>query len=72
MLDIPIPGCRSASRVEENAGAADIKLEEADVKAIRAVCAAAVGSLRERYPEAYMTQVVGNCISLGEWEVNGC
>ncbi|KAI5116235.1 hypothetical protein M0805_003297 [Coniferiporia weirii] len=38
---IPIPGCRSAARVEENAGAAELVLSPEDVRAIRALSEAA-------------------------------
>jgi aryl-alcohol dehydrogenase-like predicted oxidoreductase len=31
---VPIPGTRSPKRIEENAGAADLTLTDADVKAV--------------------------------------
>jgi aryl-alcohol dehydrogenase-like predicted oxidoreductase len=34
---VPIPGTRSAARIEENAGAADVTLTEADLAAIREI-----------------------------------
>ncbi|KAG6908320.1 hypothetical protein DXG01_005296 [Tephrocybe rancida] len=61
---IPIPGIRNATRVEENAHAAEIELAPEDVKAIRAVVEAAevVG---ERYQAAFMPKI--ECIPLSEW-----
>ncbi|KAG6826687.1 hypothetical protein H0H92_014862 [Tricholoma furcatifolium] len=63
---VPIPGIRTASRVEENAHAAEIVLEAEDVKAIRAVVDAAevVG---ERYQAEYMP-AEGDCLPLSEWK----
>ncbi|KAG6853210.1 hypothetical protein C0991_006113 [Blastosporella zonata] len=62
---VPIPGVRSAQRVEENAYAAEIILAPEDVKAIRAVVDSAeiVG---ERYETFHMPQ--GDCIPLSEWK----
>ena len=65
---IPIPGCRSSARVEENAAAADLKLKEEDLKVIRAVCEAAIGNIGDRYPEAYMKSVMADCIKMEEWK----
>ncbi|KAI5118752.1 hypothetical protein M0805_004838 [Coniferiporia weirii] len=64
---IPIPGCRSVARVEENAGGAELQLSPEDVKAIRALSEAAdvQGS---RYPDAFMFAVKGDCISQDEWK----
>ncbi|KAG6846412.1 hypothetical protein H0H93_014098 [Arthromyces matolae] len=61
---IPIPGVRTVDRLEENAHAAEIELEPADVKEIRAVVDSAeiVG---ERYHAEFMPQ--GDCIPLSEW-----
>ena len=65
--DIPIPGCRSVERVEENARGAEITLSPEDVNAIRALSEAA-DVQGERYPPFYMKQVEGNCIPLSEWK----
>ncbi|KAG6809780.1 hypothetical protein H0H92_014764 [Tricholoma furcatifolium] len=64
---VPIPGVRTASRIEENAHAAEIVLEAEDVKAIRAVVDAAevVG---QRYPDRYVAVLKGDCIQLSEWK----
>jgi aryl-alcohol dehydrogenase-like predicted oxidoreductase len=50
---VPIPGTKSPKRLEENAGAADVKLSAADVKELdNAISRDAVRG--ERYPEAMM------------------
>ncbi|KAH8111783.1 Aldo/keto reductase [Phellopilus nigrolimitatus] len=64
---IPIPGCRSVERVEENAGGAELKLAPEDVKAIRALSEAA-DVQGARYPEQFMSAVKGDCIALDEWK----
>ena len=53
---VPIPGTRSQKRLEENAGALDIRLSEDDLRRIDAAFprGAAIG---ERYPEASMKWV---------------
>ena len=66
-IDLPIPGCRSAERVEENAVGAELKLSAEDVKEIREVCEAAV-VVGERYPEAFLRACMGDCIPLNEWK----
>lgn len=66
-LVIPIPGCRSTSRVQENAGAAYIKLEDEDIKAIREMVDA-LQAHGDRYPEAYSKDVGGDTLSLKEWK----
>lgn len=64
---MPIPGCRSVERVEENAGGADLKLSPEDVKAIRKLAEEAdVQGLR--YPEAFMKSVEGDCLPLDQWK----
>ncbi|EJC99948.1 Aldo/keto reductase [Fomitiporia mediterranea MF3/22] len=64
---IPIPGCRTVERVEENARGAEVRLTPEDVNAIRALSEAA--DVRgERYPSAFMASCEGNCIPLGEWK----
>ena len=67
ILDIPIPGCRSSERVEENAGGADLQLAPEDVSAIRALSEAA-DVQGDRYPTAFMHTVEGNCIPLEAWK----
>jgi len=64
---IPIPGCRSAERVEENAVGAGLKLSDEDVKEIRELCEAAVVQ-GERYPDAFLKHCMGDCIPLDEWK----
>jgi len=48
----PIPGTRSATRVEENARAADIELTAADIERIHNIVPH--GAFGERYPEGMM------------------
>ncbi|KAG6809781.1 hypothetical protein H0H92_014765 [Tricholoma furcatifolium] len=62
---IPIPGIRTASRIEENGHAAEIVLEAEDVKAIRAVVDAAE-VIGDRYSARFMPQ--GDCLPLSEWK----
>lgn len=60
---IPIPGCRTATRVEENAAAAELELSLDDVQAIRTLCKGA--NIRgERKPPQYMVPM--DCIPLEE------
>ena len=66
-IDIPLPGCRSAERVEENAGGAEIQLTDDDVKAIRALVENADVS-GERYTSEQLKATEGNCIPLSEWK----
>jgi aryl-alcohol dehydrogenase-like predicted oxidoreductase len=49
---VPIPGTRSATRVEENVGAADVELTAGDLERIEAVLPG--GAHGSRYPEAMM------------------
>ncbi|EJC99943.1 Aldo/keto reductase [Fomitiporia mediterranea MF3/22] len=64
---IPIPGCRSAERIEENARGAEIQLSAEDVGTIRALSEAA--DIRgDRYPSAGMASVEGNCLPLEAWK----
>ncbi|KAG6902931.1 hypothetical protein C0995_009323 [Termitomyces sp. Mi166 len=65
LLVIPIPGVRSVQRLEENAHAAEIMLEQEDAKAIRAVVESAEVE-GERYPSFIMP--TGDCIPLSEWK----
>lgn len=48
---VPIPGTRSAARVEENAHAADVTLTEADLAAIREILP--TGGFGARYTDAH-------------------
>ncbi|KAI5116237.1 hypothetical protein M0805_003298 [Coniferiporia weirii] len=62
---VPIPGCRSATRVEENAHAAELVLLPEDVGAIRALSEAA--DIRgERMPAQYMHAV--DSLPLEKWK----
>ncbi|KAG5635388.1 hypothetical protein H0H81_011447 [Sphagnurus paluster] len=69
---IPIPGIRGIERLEENARGAEIAISPADVKAIREIVES-VEVIGERYYEAGMISVKGECIPLSEWkgETNG-
>ncbi|WP_128375175.1 aldo/keto reductase [Streptomyces cavernae] len=49
---VPIPGTRSAARIEENAGAADVTLTEADLAQIREILPH--GGFGARYPDQAM------------------
>jgi aryl-alcohol dehydrogenase-like predicted oxidoreductase len=51
---VPIPGTKRASYLEENLGAAEVELSDAEVEQIAAALPAAAG---ERYPEAVMRSV---------------
>jgi len=64
---IPIPGCRSKERVEENAKGAELQLAPEDVKAIRELVEAAE-VLGDRYPAFLLKHTQGDCISLSEWK----
>lgn len=67
VLVVPIPGCRSVERVEENAKGAEITLSPEDVKAIRKLSEEAdVQGLR--YPAAFMASVEGECLPLDQWK----
>ncbi|KAI5123181.1 hypothetical protein M0805_003948 [Coniferiporia weirii] len=68
---IPIPGCRSTARVEENARGAELILEQEDVRAIRALVEAA-DVIGERYNSGLLLDSIrGECISLEEWKGEG-
>jgi len=51
---VPIPGTKRASYLEENLGAAEVQLSDAEAEQIAAAVPAAAG---ERYPEAVMRSV---------------
>ena len=64
---IPIPGCRTVERIEENAKGAELTLSAEDVKAIRKLSEDAdVQGLR--YPAAFMATVEGECLPLEQWK----
>ncbi|KZT70939.1 Aldo/keto reductase [Daedalea quercina L-15889] len=64
---IPIPGSRSAERLEENAEAAEIVLKDEDVKALREIVEAA--DVRGgRAPELFAHLMASECIPLSEWK----
>jgi len=64
---IPIPGCRTKERVEENASGAELQLAFEDVKALRALSEAA-DVQGERYAPAFMGYTKGDCIPPSEWK----
>ncbi|THH03326.1 hypothetical protein EW145_g6348 [Phellinidium pouzarii] len=64
---IPIPGCRSSERVEENAGGAELQLSREDVAAINALSEAA-DVQGDRYATAMMALLKGDCIPPEEWK----
>ncbi|EJD08584.1 Aldo/keto reductase [Fomitiporia mediterranea MF3/22] len=66
---IPIPGSRSADRVEENARAAELmsELKPEDISAIQALVEAA-DVHGERMPETYLKAHNDECIPLEEWK----
>ena len=55
---VPIPGSRQRARVEENAGAAEITLTQADLDALNAIAPRGVAA-GSRYPEAAMRLLNG-------------
>lgn len=67
MSVVPIPGCRSVQRVEENAKGAEIALSPEDVKAIRKLSEEAdVQGLR--LPASFMAVCQGDCLPLDQWK----
>ena len=67
LIVIPIPGCRTVERIEENAKGAELTLSAEDVKAIRKLSEDAdVQGLR--YPAAFMATVEGECLPLEQWK----
>ncbi|KAH8830122.1 Aldo/keto reductase [Flagelloscypha sp. PMI_526] len=65
---IPIPGCRSIERLEENARSAELELRAEDVQEIRAVVDSANVS-GERYPAFIMQSLQQESLPLSEWQV---
>lgn len=64
---MPIPGCRSAERIEENAGSAKLSLAQAGIKEIRKLSEEA-DVHGQRYPEAILHTVEGECLPLEQWK----
>ena len=56
---IPIPGTSKIKNLEENAGAAQIKLSKEEIKEIREVCERA-DVAGERYPEYFKANLFGD------------
>lgn len=65
-VDIPIPGCRSPERVEENARGAEIQLSKEDIETITKLSEEA-DIIGARYAEAHMAATEGSCIPLEEY-----
>ena len=64
---VPIPGCRSRARIQENAAAAHIKLADEDVREMRRLVDALIPH-GERYPESYNTILGADTIPLEKWK----
>jgi aryl-alcohol dehydrogenase-like predicted oxidoreductase len=65
----PIPGCKNAERLEENAKGAEIKLTEEEIKEIRNFAEEAEAQVSgDRYNQAASASLEGNCIPLEEWK----
>ncbi|TDL15043.1 Aldo/keto reductase [Rickenella mellea] len=63
---IPIPGCRTVERVQENAGSVSVALTDDDIEDISKLSEDAdVGG--ERLPSNLLTNVRGDCLLLGDW-----
>lgn len=67
VLVIPIPGCRTVERVEENAVAAELQLFVDDVRAIRRLVDEA-DVQGKRTAEEYRSFFHPECIPFGEWK----
>ena len=67
ITDIPIPGCRTAERVEENAAAAELQLAADDIKAIRQLVENA-SVQGPRYYESFMQYCFGDSLPLDQWK----
>lgn len=68
---IPIPGCRTVERLEENGKGAELHLPSEDVKALRKFAEDADGKVAgARYPEAALASdvMIGHCLPLSEWK----
>jgi len=64
---IPIPGCRSQARVEENAAGAEVTLSRDQLASIRKLCEAAE-TQGQRYPDAFMKALHGESLPLDQWK----
>ncbi|KZT67942.1 Aldo/keto reductase [Daedalea quercina L-15889] len=64
---VPIPGSRSIERLEENARAAEITLDDEDVKELRAAVSAA-DVQGARYPEELGEMLAWDSIPLNNWK----
>ncbi|KLO18489.1 Aldo/keto reductase [Schizopora paradoxa] len=64
---IPIPGCRTIERLEDNAKGAELPLSAEDVKAIRSLVEAA-DVQGERYPPAILANCEVDSLALSEWK----
>ncbi|KAH8101211.1 NADP-dependent oxidoreductase domain-containing protein [Cristinia sonorae] len=64
---ISIPGTRKIERLEENAAAAFVKLDEEDMKELNGAVDAAE-TKGERFPPAYAAVMNRECIPLSEWK----
>ena len=64
-VGIPIPGCRTIERIEENAHGAEVELSAEAIKEIRELVdkAEVVGS---RYGTQFVVE--GNCLPLDQWK----
>ena len=64
-VGIPIPGCRTIERIEENAHGAEVELSADAIKEIRELVdkAEVVGS---RYGTQFVVE--GNCLPLDQWK----
>ena len=65
LVGIPIPGCRTIERIEENAHGAEVELSAEAIKEIRELVdkAEVVGS---RYGTQFVVE--GNCLPLDQWK----
>lgn len=57
---IPIPGTKRLKYLEENAGAADVKLTKEEEAEVRKTIDSVGGSKGERYPAAMMSRLFGD------------
>jgi len=64
---IPIPGCRTVDRVEDNAKGGELQLSAEDVKAIRRLVEAA-DVQGERYPPSILANCEVDSLALDEWK----
>ena len=68
-VGIPIPGCRTTERIEENAHGAELELSAEAIREIRElVDKAEVAGTRNRTLSWIATAVEGNCLPLDQWK----